>query len=276
MSIQRRVQELVQRRSFVPGVVDAALSGQGRSVADLTVVITGASAGIGREAARQLAVRGARVIGVARNEQALVSLTEEVGCEYRVCDLSDEAAVAALVDDLTGEQVDVLVNNAGHSIRRTIVSSTDRFHDYQRTMRLNYLAAVQLSLGMLPGMIERGGGQFVNVCTWALHANTFPRFSAYAASKSALAIFGRSLNAEQPDGVRATNVYFPLVRTEMIAPTAEYDDVGALDVDEAARWILRAITHRPEEVSPAVVRYLLPVIDLVSPRMSDRTIAAIT
>ncbi|GAC50175.1 SDR family NAD(P)-dependent oxidoreductase [Gordonia aichiensis] len=276
MSIQRRVQELVQRRSFVPGVVDAALSGQGRSVADLTVVITGASAGIGREAARQLAVRGARVIGVARNEQALASLAEEVGCEYRVCDLSDEAAVAALVDDLTGEQIDVLVNNAGHSIRRTIVSSTDRFHDYQRTIRLNYLAAVQLSLGLLPGMMERDGGQFVNVCTWALHANTFPRFSAYAASKSALAIFGRSLNAEQAEGVRATNVYFPLVRTEMIAPTAEYDDIGALDVDEAARWILRAITHRPEEVSPAVVRYLLPVIDLVSPRMSDRTIAAIT
>lgn len=276
MSIQRRVQELVQRRSFVPGVVDAALSGQGRSVADLTVVITGASAGIGREAARQLAVRGARVIGVARNEQALASLAEEVGCEYRVCDLSDEAAVAALVDDLTGEQIDVLVNNAGHSIRRTIVSSTDRFHDYQRTIRLNYLAAVQLSLGLLPGMMEHDGGQFVNVCTWALHANTFPRFSAYAASKSALAIFGRSLNAEQAEGVRATNVYFPLVRTEMIAPTAEYDDIGALDVDEAARWILRAITHRPEEVSPAVVRYLLPVIDLVSPRMSDRTIAAIT
>lgn len=276
MSIQRRVQELVQRRSFVPGVVDAALSGQGRSVADLTVVITGASAGIGREAARQLAARGARVIGVARNEQALESLADEVACDYRVCDLSDEVAVAALIDELAGERIDVLVNNAGHSIRRTIVSSTDRFHDYQRTMRLNYLAAVQLSLGLLPGMIERGDGQFVNVCTWALHANTFPRFSAYAASKSALAIFGRSLNAERPDGVCATNVYFPLVRTEMIAPTAEYDDVGALEVDEAARWLLRAITHQPEEVSPAVVRYLLPFIDLVSPRMSDRTIAAVT
>lgn len=276
MSIQRRVQELVQRRSFVPGVVDAALSGQGRSVADLTVGITGASAGIGREAARQLAARGARVIGVARNEQALESLADEVGCDYRVCDLSDEVAVVALIDELAGERIDVLVNNAGHSIRRTIVSSTDRFHDYQRTMRLNYLAAVQLSLGLLPGMIERGGGQFVNVCTWALHANTFPRFSAYAASKSALAIFGRSLNAERPDGVCATNVYFSLVRTEMIAPTAEYDDVGALDVDEAARWLLRAITHQPEEVSPAVVRYLLPLVDFVSPRMSDRTIAAIT
>lgn len=276
MSIQRRVQALVQRRSFVPGFVDAALAGRGRDVAGLTVVITGASAGIGRESARQLAARGARVIGVARGEEKLRELAAETGCEYRVCDLSDEASTDQLIADLADESVDVLVNNAGHSIRRTIVDSTERFHDYHRTARLNYLAAVQLSLGLLPGMVERGEGQLVNVCTWALHANTFPRFSAYAGSKSALAIFGRSLNAEQPEGVTATNVYFPLVRTEMIAPTAEYDDVGALEVDEAARWIVRAITHRPEEVSPAVVRYLLPAIDFVSPRMSDRTIAAIT
>lgn len=277
MTLAQRVWNLVQRRTLLPTALDSARHGRGRDVADLTIVVTGASAGIGREATRQLAGSGARVIAVARREDALAELSAETGCEHRVCDLSDEAATAELVGALAVEGVDVLVNNAGHSIRRRIVDSTDRFHDYQRTTRLNYLAAVQLSLGLLPGMVDRGSGQIVNVCTWALHANTFPRFSAYAASKSALAIFGRSLNAERPHpDVCASNVYFPLVRTEMIAPTAEYDDLAALSAEEAGAWIVRAITHRPEEVSPAVLRYVLPAIDLVSPRLSDQTIARLT
>ena len=126
-------------------------------------------------------------------------------------------------------------------------------------------------------MIERGRGQVVNVCTWGLHANTFPRFSAYAASKSALAIFGRSLNAERPHpGICATNVYFPLVRTGMIAPTAEYEGAAALSAEEAGRWIVRAVTHQPVEVSPAVLRAVLPTIDYLSPAAADRTIAALT
>ncbi len=277
MSIRTSFQEVLQRRTLLPGPVETALSGQGRAVADLTVLITGASAGIGREAVAQLSARGATVIAVARREPELAALADETGCSYRTCDLSDEAAIARLLGELADEPIDVLVNNAGHSIRRRVVDSTDRLHDYKRTMALNYFAAVQLSLGLLPGMIDRGRGQMVNVCTWALHANTFPRFSAYAASKSALAIFGRSLNAERPHpGVHATNVYFPLVRTEMISPTAEYDAVGALSAEEAARWIVRAITHQPVEVSPAALRAVLPVIDLLSPPASDRAIASLT
>ncbi|MDF0531791.1 SDR family NAD(P)-dependent oxidoreductase [Tsukamurella sp. 8F] len=275
MSLRKSIQNVVQRRTLLPGPLDAALSGTGRDVAGLTVVVTGASAGIGHEATRQLTARGATVIGVARREAALRELSDETGCRWLTCDLMDTAAIDGLLGELGGEPVDVLVNNAGHSIRRSIVDSTDRLHDYQRTMQLNYFAAVQLSLGLLPAMRDRGDGQIVNVCTWALHANTFPRFSAYAASKSALAIFGRTLNAERA-GVRATNVYFPLVRTEMIAPTAEYDSVGALSPVEAGDWILRAITHRPVEVSPAVLRALLPAIDLLSPPAADRTIASIT
>jgi short-subunit dehydrogenase len=277
LTLRRVIEELVQRRTLLPERIDAALSGRGRELRGLTIVITGASAGIGREAATQLSARGARIIGVARRDDQLRSLAAETGCQWRTCDLTDQDAIARLLDDLAEEHVDVLVNNAGHSIRRRVIDASDRLHDYQRTMTLNYLAPVQLSLGLLPGMIERGGGQIVNVCTWALHANTFPRFSAYAASKSALAIFGRSLNAEQPHpNVRATNVYFPLVRTEMIAPTTEYTGAGALSAQEGGRWIVRAVTHQPVGVSAAVLRALLPAIDLVSPTAADRTIASLT
>lgn len=275
MSVRRTVQELLQRRSLLPAPIDAALSGQGRTLRGLRVVVTGASSGIGREAAVQLAERGAHVIAVARREQELEELCKITGGEYRVCDLTDTSSIDGLLSDL-GE-VDVLINNAGHSIRRSIADSTDRLHDFQRTMNLNYFAAVQLSLGVLPGMIERGRGQIVNICTWGLLANTFPRFSAYGASKSALAIFGRSLGAERPHpGVHATNVYFPLVRTEMIAPTEEYEAVGALEPEEAGRWIVRAVTHQPIEVSPAALRAVLPVVDLFSPAASDRAISSLT
>lgn len=277
MSIRRTVQEFVQRRTLLPDRIDSLVSGPGRDVRGLTVVVTGASAGIGRESVLQLRDQGARVIGVARRADELKALAAETGCEWHTCDLSHQDQIARLLEELTEQGVDVLVNNAGHSIRRRIVDASDRLHDYQRTMALNYFAAVQLSLGLLPGMIERGRGQFVNVCTWALHANTFPRFSAYAASKSALAIFGRSLNAERPHpGVHATNVHFPLVRTEMITPTEEYNDAAALSAQEAGRWIMRAVTHQPVEISPAVLRAVLPTIDLLSPTASDSTIASLT
>ncbi|MFE0748159.1 SDR family NAD(P)-dependent oxidoreductase [Gordonia sp. NPDC058843] len=267
----------MQRRTLLPRAVSEAIAGEGRSVTGLTVVVTGASAGIGRESVRQLTTRGAHVIAVARRREELHALSDETGCEYELCDLSDEASTADLIDELRRKPVDVLVNNAGHSIRRTILDSTDRLHDYQRTIRLNYLAPVQLSLGLLPNMVDRQSGHIVNVCTWGIMANTFPRFSAYAASKSALAIFGRSLNAEKPHPqVRATNVYFPLVRTEMIAPTAEYDNTPALTVDEASQWIVRAITHRPTSVAPAAVRTLLPIIDYLAPTAADKAIASIT
>lgn len=268
---------VMQRRTLVPGFVENALTGRGQAMSGRTVVVTGASGGIGRVAAHRLAADGARVIAVARRADELRSLASETGCDYRVADLSDESEVDALCGDLADFEVDVLVNNAGRSIRRTILDSTDRLHDYRRTMALNYFAPVQLSLGLLPGMIERGRGQFVNVCTWGVMAGTFPRFSAYAASKSALDIFGRSLNAECPHpGVRATNVYFPLVRTEMIAPTTEYDGITALTPDEAAAWIVRAITHRPERIAPAAVRAVLPMMDYLAPGIADRAMGALT
>ncbi|MGV9857665.1 SDR family NAD(P)-dependent oxidoreductase [Gordonia sp. NPDC003425] len=278
------IMDVMQRRSWLPGRVERALTGGGRAVTDLTIVVTGASSGIGRAAATQLAARGAHVIAVARRESELSALAAETGCSFRVCDLADETAISALLDELHTLSVDVVVNNAGRSIRRSIRAAagdgtpdTMRLHDYQRSMALNYFAAVQLTLGLLPGMIDRGRGQFVNVCTWGLLPGTFPRFSAYAASKSALAIFGRSLNAERPHpNICATNVYFPLVRTDMISPTTEYDDLHALEVAEAADWIMRAVSHQPSDVAPAALRALLPVIDYLSPAGADRTMAALT
>ncbi|MEP9394025.1 SDR family NAD(P)-dependent oxidoreductase [Gordonia sp. VNK1] len=276
-AVSSAVFDVMQRRTMLPAVIEDTLTGRGRDVAGLRVVVTGASAGIGRVATQQLAARGAQVIAVARREEELASLAGETGCDYLVADLSDEADTDRLLGELSGREIDVLVNNAGRSIRRSIIDSTDRLHDYRRTMAINYFAAVQLSLGLLPGMVERGHGQIVNVCTWGLMAGTFPRFSAYAASKNALSIFGRSLNAERPHpGVRATNIYYPLVRTEMISPTAEYDDVAALSVDEAANWIVRAITHRPERIAPAALRTVLPVLDYLSAPTADRAMGAIT
>ena len=273
----RAVAGAMQRRTWLPGRVEELFGGPGRDVAGLRVVVTGASGGIGRAAAIDLAGRGAEVIMVARREDELSTLAKYIGADYRVCDLSEETAITGLVEDLNGVGVDVLVNNAGRSIRRKIVDSTDRLHDFQRTMQLNYYAPVQLTLGLLPGMIDRGQGQFVNVCTWGLLSGTFPRFSAYAASKNALSIFGRSLNAEKTHPqVCATNVYFPLVRTEMIAPTAEYAEAPALDVEEAARWIVRAITHRPEAVAPAPLAAVLPVINYFSPGTADKAMASLT
>lgn len=269
--------DLMQRRSLLPGVVEDAIRGAGRDVSGLRVVVTGASTGIGRHAVDQLTAGGASVIAIARREAELASLAQDTGCEFLVADLADESDVERILGELANTRIDVLVNNAGRSIRRPIMDSTDRLHDYQRTMEINYFAAVQLSLGVLPGMVERGSGQIVNICTWGLMAGTFPRFSAYAASKNALGIFGRSLNAERPHpGVCATNIYYPLVRTEMISPTAEYDDLQALDVAEAARWIVRAITHRPREVAPAGLRAVLPILDYLSPAATDRVMRNIT
>ncbi|MDX6659707.1 MAG: hypothetical protein QOJ55_529, partial [Solirubrobacteraceae bacterium] len=173
------------------------------------------------------------------------------------CDLADEADIDRMVDEVLERhgRVDVLINNAGRSIRRSIGRSYDRMHDFRRTMELNYFGPVKLILRLLPGMRERGWGQIVNVSSLGVQTNT-PRFSAYVASKSALDAFSRSVASEVvDDGVHFSTVYMPLVRTPMIAPTGHYKNFPAKTPDDAADMIAEAITGRQKRVSTQFGRF---------------------
>ncbi len=225
-------------------------------IARRTIVVTGASSGIGRETALQLGRRRAKVILVARSREDLEQTRKEIevgGGEAHVhpADLSDlhdaERVVAEII--AAHKRVDVLVNNAGISIRRGLELSYDRIHDFQRTMQINYFGALRLILGFVPGMRERGYGQVINVSSIGVQTNQ-PRFSAYVASKAALDAFSRAVATEVvDDGVAITTIYMPLVRTPMIAPTNAYRMFPALAPEEAAEMILRAIRERPKRVA---------------------------
>jgi short-subunit dehydrogenase len=223
------------------------------------VLITGASSGIGEATALQLGRAGGTVLLVARTRDKLEGVAAEVQdaggiAHVYPCDLSRPDDVDRMAQEVLDqhEQVDVLVNNAGKSIRRSINRSYDRFHDYQRTMQLNYFAPVKLILDLLPVMRERGSGHIVNISTMGLQVNT-PRFAAYLASKAALDAFSRSIGPEIiGDGVHITTVYMPLVRTPMIAPTKLYDRFPTLSPEEAADMICEAIRKRPKKVATAL------------------------
>jgi short-subunit dehydrogenase len=248
-------------------------------VAGLRVLITGASSGIGRETARTLAALGAEVWPVARRAAELEELAAEITAAGGTArphraDLCDPEAVAALAERLHRERAvpDVLINNAGHSIRRDIIDTVGRFHDYERTIALNYLAPVRLTLALAPAMIARGGGHVVNIGTWGVTAGTMPRFAAYHASKAALGAFTADLDAElRGRGITTTAVHFPLVRTPMIAPTAAYRSLPALSVAEAAEWVHHAVVVRPAVVQPLYAR-ALQLIGTLAPRAVARPV----
>ncbi|MEQ1439829.1 SDR family NAD(P)-dependent oxidoreductase [Fontimonas sp. SYSU GA230001] len=226
------------------------------AIAGKTIVITGASSGIGEATALHLARRGARLCLVARRADELARVQTEIRALRAEAwiyptDLSKSGEVEACADALLAEhpRIDVLVNNAGRSIRRPVRESLDRIHDFERTMDLNYFAAVRLTLRLLPGMLERRSGQIVNVSSMSTLMPT-PRFAAYVASKSALEGFSRTLAAELVgSGVQVSVVNFPLVKTAMTAPTAVYRYLPQMDVDDAAEWIVRAIDKRPYRVA---------------------------
>lgn len=233
--------------------VDRSLKGK---VKDRVVLITGASSGIGRAAAFKVAAAGAKTIIVARGEEELYRTRDAIIAEGGKCwaytaDLSDMAACDALITTVLKEHgaVDILVNNAGRSIRRSIALSYDRFHDFERTMQLNYFGSLRLIMGVLPKMSERKSGQIINISSIGVLAHA-PRFSAYVASKAALDAFSRCAQAEFSNlGINFTTINMPLVRTPMIAPTKIYESVPTISADEAADMIVKAIIERPSRIA---------------------------
>ncbi|WP_040767251.1 SDR family oxidoreductase [Tsukamurella sp. 1534] len=231
--------------------LDPARFRRGDRIAGRTVVITGASAGIGRATADALARRGARVILLARNGSEMDAAVAEIrasggDADSYVCDVTDGDAVDVTVARILRDHghVDYLVNNAGRSIRRSVRASADRMHDFERTMDVNYFGAVRMTLALLPHMRERGFGHVVNVSSIGVLARG-ARFSAYVASKAALDAFSDVAGTETlSDHVTFCNVHMPLVRTAMIAPTEAYDGARAISPERAARIIVRAIERR--------------------------------
>ncbi len=238
------------------------------------ILITGASSGIGESAAEQFARAGAAVIAVARRQERLDDLVGRIiaaGGEASAlaCDLSNTDAVDQLIKTV-GERfggVDILINNAALSIRRPMLDSLQNWHDVERLMRLNYYAPLRLIRAFAPGMVERGDGHIINVSTWVVLNEALPNYSAYNASKAALTAVSRVIDTEWANsGVRQTTLYYPLVKTPMIDPTKEFENVPGLTSDEAAEWMLAAARLRPVRIAPRVA-LITQAIDTVSPAL---------
>ena len=233
--------------------IDRTLKGK---VKGKVVVITGGSSGIGLSTAQRVAEAGATTIIVARGEEELFKARDAMkkagGKVFAyTADLADMAdcdrLVAAILKDHS--HVDILVNNAGRSIRRSIELSYDRFHDFERTMQLNYFGSLRLIMGFMPAMIQRRKGHIINISSIGVLASS-PRFSAYVASKAALDAFSRCAQGElSGKGISFTTINMPLVRTPMIAPTKMYESVPTLSPDEAADMVVKGIIEKPSRIA---------------------------
>lgn len=237
------------------------------------ILLTGASSGIGEAAAGQLASLGATVVVVARRKDLLDAVADRIttagGAAISLpCDISDMDAVDALVGEVHDRigGVDILINNAGRSIRRPLAESLERWHDVERTMVLNYYAPLRLIRGLAPGMLERGDGHIINVATWGVLSEASPLFSVYNASKSALSSVSRIIETEWGHrGVHSTTLYYPLVATPMIAPTKAYQGMPALTSEEAGEWMMTAARTRPVRIAPRIA-LAARALDNVGPR----------
>ncbi len=252
---------------------DRSLSG---AVRGKIVLITGASSGIGRAAAVKCADAGATVLLVARTVEKLEETKAEIEraggvAHIHSCDMSDIEDVERMADEVLTYHghVDILVNNAGRSIRRSVELAYDRFHDYERTMQVNYFGAVRLILALLPAMQARKSGHIINISSIGTQTNP-PRFSAYVASKAALDAFGRVVASELiDDGIHITTIHMPLVRTPMIAPTRMYDVFPAIAPEEAAEMIAGAMVDQPKKVATRLGTFG-ELLYAVAPKASDR------
>lgn len=252
--------------------IDRSLSGQ---VKGKNVLITGASSGIGKATALMMGQAGANVIIVARGEEALAETKAEIEAEGGVahtytCDLADLDDADRLVQQVLKDHgaVDVLVNNAGRSIRRSIQLSYDRFHDYTRCMQLNYFGSLKMIMGLLPAMVEQRSGRIINISSIGVLSNA-PRFSAYVASKAALDAFSRCAAAEFNDtGVSFTTINMPLVRTPMIAPTKIYESVPTITPEDAADMVKQAVIFRPQRIATRLGIFA-QILHSAAPKISE-------
>ena len=238
------------------------------------ILLTGASSGIGEAGAERLAREGATrdrrrpPPGPAGRAGRADHHSGRHGDIRSPCDVSDLDAVDALVADVEKRVggVDILINNAGRSIRRSLSESLERWHDVERTMVLNYYAPLRLIRGLAPGMLERGDGHIINVSTWGVLSEASPLFSVYNASKAALSAVSRVAETEWgPRGVHSTTLYYPLVATPMIAPTQAYEGLPALTSEEAAEWMVTAARRRPVRIAPRMA-IAARALDIVGPR----------
>ena len=244
-----------------------------QAVSGKRVLITGGSSGIGRATALKLAAAGAQVLIVARDPQKLEAVRQEIsaaGAAAQVypCDITDEQACAQLIARVLAEHggVDILINNAGRSIRRAIENTYGRFHDYERLMRLNYFAAVRMTLGFVPGMAARGAGHVISISSVGVLANA-ARFAAYNASKAALEAFSRCAAAEYFErGVRFTIVNLPLVRTPMVEPTKIYRKFPLIQAEQAADIVCDAVVGQPQRLATRF-GILSRLIEVFAPRL---------
>ena len=231
------------------------------NVKNKIVLITGASSGIGYTTAKRLARAGAHVVLVARTLETLLEVQKEIETEGGIatvfpCDLNDMDSIDQVSGDILAQfdHIDILINNAGRSIRRAVHESIHRFHDFERTIQLNYYGSVRLILNILPSMIARRAGHIINISSIGVLANA-TRFSAYVASKAALDAFSRCLSAEvHAHKVKVTSIYMPLVRTPMIAPTKIYKYVPTLSPEQASDLIAKAIIKRPKRIATGLGR----------------------
>ncbi|MEV6140278.1 SDR family NAD(P)-dependent oxidoreductase [Nocardia sp. NPDC051990] len=248
-----------------------------RNRRDLTgrhVLITGASSGIGRAAALAVANKGAIVFLLARRADELTAVVEEIraagGSAYGYqCDVTDSGPVDHTVETILDEHghIDMLVNNAGRSIRRAIHRSTDRLHDFERTMAVNYFGALRLTLALLPQMRERKFGHIVNISSAGVQVAA-PRYAAYLASKAALDKFTEVAAVEtMTDGITFTTIHMPLVRTPMITPSG--DQGPSQSPEWAAATIVRALSERPKRIDVPLGTFA-EYGALLTPKLRDR------
>jgi NAD(P)-dependent dehydrogenase (short-subunit alcohol dehydrogenase family) len=233
--------------------VDRSLSGK---VRDKVLVITGGTSGIGEAVAYKAGEAGARVVVVARDAGKAAPVMKRLGslgahARFISCDLSNleecDRLVATVLKDFG--RIDFLVNNAGRSIRRGIAASYDRFHDFERTMQLNYFGSLRLVMGFLPAMVRQGGGHIINISSIGVLTRA-PRFSAYVASKAALDAFSACAASEFIDNnVHFTTINMPLVKTPMTAPTKLYNHLPMLEPVQAADLVVEAIIRRPVRIA---------------------------